>query len=460
MPPFKISSILKKTPVLMTSVLVLFCFFLTALIPPLQSPDERDHLKRAYFLSQGQIFLKAQPHKLSGGLLDTGLLDYLNFSEKYPFHPEIKVTQQDIVTSKSIPWSHQSIFAEAPGTGYYFPILYAPQAVGLTVGRWLGLSVDRSYMLSRLGTITAIGALLFVAFSLTTPTPLVLALLLLPMSLFQEAASSLDGVSTAMTILAISCFLRITQDRDKTTLSLLVLFAVSVTLVASCRQHALPMLGLIFLSAIYTRRRASLIAGMIASLFTVSWTVLSLKITVFKLPLPTTSSSERALYYSLHPWSFFKILFHTLGQHSIQVEYVTTFLGRLGWLDTPLPGHAYALLTGCLVLLAVLSFPFTTLRTNWQARLSLICAALVSVLLIFFALLITWTDENPTLISGVQGRYFLIPALLFAYALHDNTKPDIASLRTYASIAVLGGMFLFSSHEMIGVLLQRYYITP
>ncbi|KXV72563.1 DUF2142 domain-containing protein [Acetobacter cerevisiae] len=457
---FKKLSIRKKNFILAVALLLFFCFLLTALIPPLQSPDERDHLKRAYFLSQGQVFLTAQPHKLSGGPLDSGLLEYLNFSEKYPFRPDIKVTEQDIVHLKTIPWSHKSVYAEAPGTGYYFPVLYAPQAIGLTVGRWLGLSVDRSYMLSRLSAIAAIGILLFASFLLTTPNPLVLALLILPMSLFQEAACSLDGVSTAMTILAISCFLRITQDRDKTPLSLLILLAVSVALVTSCRQHALPLLGLIFLSAAFTRRKASLIAGTVASLFTVSWTILSLKTTVFKLPLPATSASERAVHYVLHPWSFFKILLHTLGLHTVQVDYLTTFLGRLGWLDTPLPGHAYGILTAALIVLAVLSCLFTAFRNNWQARLSLGCAALVSFLLIFFAMLITWSDDAPTTIGGVQGRYFLIPALLFAYALNGNEKQEASTLCYCASLTILGGLFLFSSHEMIGVLLQRYYITP
>lgn len=168
---FQNLSVQKKIAFLAAVVLVLFCFFLTALIPPLQSPDERDHLKRAYFLSQGQIFLATQPHKLSGGPMDSGLQNYLTFSEKYPFHPDVKVTEQDIVLARAIPWSHQTIYAEAPGTGYYFPALYAPQAMGLSAGRWLGFSVDRSYMLSRLSAITAIGLLLFVSFLLATPAP-------------------------------------------------------------------------------------------------------------------------------------------------------------------------------------------------------------------------------------------------------------------------------------------------
>lgn len=129
---------------------------------------------------------------------------------------------------------------------------------------------------------------------------------MLPMSLFQEAASSLDGVSTAATILAISCFLRITQERDKTPLGLLVLFAVSVTLVTSCRQHALPLLGLIFLSAAYTRRRATLVTGTLSSLFTVLWTVISLKTTVFRLPPPRPRRPKEHSTTSCTPGHFSK----------------------------------------------------------------------------------------------------------------------------------------------------------
>ena len=63
-----------------------------------------------------------------------------------------------------------------------------------------------AYALARLVTLTTSAAVLFAAFLLVTPSPLQLALLTLPMSLFQLASAALDGFSTSMAVLAISLY--------------------------------------------------------------------------------------------------------------------------------------------------------------------------------------------------------------------------------------------------------------
>ena len=55
--------------------LLLLVQAMSYLIPPFQSPDEFNHLKRAYLLSKGDIFLKSKDHP-TGGNSDPGLLDY------------------------------------------------------------------------------------------------------------------------------------------------------------------------------------------------------------------------------------------------------------------------------------------------------------------------------------------------------------------------------------------------
>lgn len=70
---------------------VLGCM-LALIIPPLKSADELDHVKRAYFLSQGQVLLHTQSctgesavcrkgRSMSGGMIDVGLLDYLRLND-------------------------------------------------------------------------------------------------------------------------------------------------------------------------------------------------------------------------------------------------------------------------------------------------------------------------------------------------------------------------------------------
>ena len=47
------------------------------LIPPFQSPDEFEHIKRAYLLSTGDIVLKTYGAESSGGQINVGLLSYI-----------------------------------------------------------------------------------------------------------------------------------------------------------------------------------------------------------------------------------------------------------------------------------------------------------------------------------------------------------------------------------------------
>lgn len=49
-------------------------------------------------------------------------------------------------------------------------------------------------------------------------------------------------------------------------------------------------------------------------------------------------------------------------------------------------------------------------------RLGLVLAAMASVLSVFLLLLWSWTPYPAHLIEGVQGRYFIAPALLLSYA--------------------------------------------
>src|SRR5690349_6541565 len=61
----------KQALLLIVSLFVLARLF-GSLVPPLQSPDEFNHLKRAYLLSQGEI-LATTVGDVTGGNVDTGL---------------------------------------------------------------------------------------------------------------------------------------------------------------------------------------------------------------------------------------------------------------------------------------------------------------------------------------------------------------------------------------------------
>ena len=90
----------------------------------------------------------------------------------------------------------------------------------------------------------------------------------------------------------------------------------------------------------------------------------------------------------------------------------------MGWLDASITKDAMkAVWYGLAVALAATIGSARWLRRDAAARALLLLVALASCVLVFLALAISWNDYPVAIISGVQGRYFIVPALLGATAL-------------------------------------------
>jgi uncharacterized membrane protein len=429
---------------------------LSVLIPPFQSPDEFDHIKRAYLLRNGQFILDTPKGSLSGGMIDTGLVEYMSYYDPLPFRPEKKLSLAAINQAKQIKWTGKKQFSCAPGTGYYFPIIYLPQTVGLTVGQLLGLSIDQSYQLARLSALIVIAFLLLLAFNTYPTNPLAIALLLMPMTLFQCASASLDGVSTALAIFAISAFLRIATDRQRTPLWLFYALAGSVFLIAMSRAHLLGLVTLILGACGYLKQRRYFFIFGISLLMIVGWLAVAMK-TTFNCRVVTGSTLDTALFYLKHPYLFFKLILVSLNGH--RSGYASSFFGILGWLDTPFALSKYYFWGILTLLIGLLTFSSDRLQSEWLPRSLLLFNALASTLLVFFTLLITWTTHHPaTIIDGVQGRYFLVPTLLLAYAISDHCQPNPSRSSKIAMLLVIL-LGIFNMVSTTKVLINRYYLV-
>jgi hypothetical protein len=79
---------------------------------------------------------------------------------------------------------------------------------------------------------------------------------------------------------------------------------------------------------------------------------------------------------------------------------------------------AYPTLWWGLTAVAVLSLPWRGARRGTGLdRMALALCALGSSFLVFMLMLITWSPFPTHLIEGVQGRYFITPAIVAAYAM-------------------------------------------
>jgi uncharacterized membrane protein len=76
-------------------------------------------------------------------------------------------------------------------------------------------------------------------------------------------------------------------------------------------------------------------------------------------------------------------------------------------------------------------------------------------LLIFLALLLAWTEHPAKVISGVQGRYFLFPAILTAFALSADERSH-KMLFKRISYGLLFVLYIFSIFQTRRAILERY----
>lgn len=432
------------------ALLILASFLIAAVIPPVQSPDEPDHLKRAYLFGHGQLLLSSEQGQLSGGMVDPALLKYFSIFSAMHFKPDVKVADLDLQTATTLRWSGDRVFSAAPGTGYYLPLIYLPQAVALRASEAIDLTIDQSYTLVRLTTLAAIALVLVFAARLFPIPPLGLVLLFLPMSLFQLASPTLDGLISALSILALAIYMRAVEQRS---ISNRLLFALSITvfLIASSRVNLLPLTLLIGVLYIYTRRSATLAYATVTLIASVVWTLIALKTTVDTRIEATGKTGEIILYYLTGPQHFIYVLANTLVDPTYLAFYAKSFLGILGQLDTYFTGRVYLMIMGSAAVIGLL-----TLAPRFRiAHAALILASFAAVLLTFFALLINWNTHPAVQIAGVQGRYFLIPAMLVAYAISSPTTAT-RPLRVVATL-VLSGYIAFSTMNTVTTLIARYY---
>jgi uncharacterized membrane protein len=424
-------------------------------VPPIQSPDEHAHIMRAYLISKGEFTLAAAPELGSGGHVDAALLTFIDaYLSTIARSAQTPLSEERRAEMEKLQWGGPERFFPLAGTGYYMPLVYAPHAAALLAGRVLGLTIADSYRLVRLASLMSCLGLLAAAWRVVRPPPLAIALLLLPMTLFQLLAPTLDGVTTCLAVLALSVFsVGVLQKKDWPG-ERSWLLAASVALLATSRIQLLPLLGLPFFIAWTRRSRRDAFLGSAAVLASMAWVAYALANTVDLRVQRGDSTGQLLAQYAADPVAFLRVVAASLADSELATLYTHSFIGVLGWLDTWLPLPAYPALWTGLGLCAVASVLGTNLRQAGLARTFLALAALACALLVFLALLVTWTPHPAATVAGVQGRYFVVPAIMLAYAIGATAPPRRLPRPTLALLAAVAAVSLYA---LVATLLARYH---
>ncbi len=450
------------------------------LIPPMQSPDEDSHIGRAYLISQGELLLQYSPTHSNGapdaradrgaadsqqtrqqggrlgGWLDEGLSSFMAAYLDLARQSAKRFTDAEHARLAQISWSTTKQFQILSGTGYYFPAVYAPQALGLAIGCKLGFSVKHSYYLAKEVSLLVCFALLAMACRLMAPSPLLAAILMLPMSLFQLLSPTIDGLTTSLSVLATSIFLSFADPERKHSAAASWGLAICVFLVATSRTHLLPLLLLPFFLAWRRQSRRDFYLGFWVTVGAIAWTVFALQSTSDARIVRDHTTEELLLQYFGNPKSFLQVVFASLNDADLFTFYERSFVGVLGWLDTWLPTYFYPALWVMLAICGVASVSVSTLQRDGSSRLLLAGIAITSVGLIFLALLVTWTPHPALTVRGVQGRYFVVPMILLAFVI-SGVSPLKSPLRHWLAALAVAGFSAASLAALTMALLSRYH---
>lgn len=429
-------------------ILTLLTFAMTW-IPPIQAPDESVHHARAYGITQGSWLLQTPSDQQSGLLVDKNLIQFIN---GYIFNlqtPGYRPSDAQLAQLKTLRWANQLEHFNAPSTSYTNPLIYLPQAAGIGLGKYFNQSVYHSYFLARFISCAAALALIFIALYFYSANPVTIGLLILPMSLFQVAMPTADGISYGLALLSLCLFSHL-QSKQVVSYGSICALAIVICLLITARMHALPFLLLILFLPHTPSRKINLALFGISTLITLTWIGLAAKYTVdLRLDRPLSTTQIAQLYFQ-NPAQWLEILENTLASKSTWEFYSQSFIGILGWLHLPLPQWYYPLSWMFLAALLIPSLIKSTKKEIFNSFSWLYCLiALLSCFIIFNALLFGWTPYPHHIIEGVQGRYFWIPACCLAFCL----SPSDAFSKF--SAAFLGLFFILNWY----LVAQVYFIS-
>lgn len=438
--------------------IAIVCATMATAVPPLQAPDEPSHLSRAYLLAHGQWMLDAKPDGSTGGAIDDGLLTFMTAWRPLIRRPGERVTAEMRAKSALAQWSGTRSFRPFRATSLYAPVMYVPLSIGLRTGEALGLRVSTSYYIARTLMLGSVIAVLTAAFRMTRPPVGVLAVVALPMSLFQMSAPVIDGLAMALAALAASLFVRMLREPGRPARRLAVLLAAVTAIVVTGRPQALPLLMLAPLAWWVTRHAMILWTGIFAMATTAAWMTFAVATSHPLRPddTPSLSTSEIVGGYLRDPASLVEVVANTVTAGNWLHVQGRSFMGVLGALDTPLPSGVYSVLALLLGVALVLSVSLRAVRAAPVATVGLACCGIGAAAAVLLTLLVFFTPHPAESIRGVQGRYFLIPALILAYSAADMRVRPIQP-RHGSGLLVCWSMLVISASAALYALVARYY---
>ncbi len=408
-------------------------------LAPLSAPDEVSHFISAYRLSnvlmgqpaadeEGRVYIRRQ----DGFLLDMDLEPGQSLEEREK-EEDTRVLGQTLTEE-----TYRVIYRTGiSGTGETdmivtakppvetTPLAYLPQALGIVLGRLLGLGGLALLYLGRLGNLLFYAAALrYGVKRLPFGKEIMLGVGLLPMTLHLTASFSYDAMILAMSFLLTSVTFSLAFGAGEVRKRDVALLAAIMGVLGPCKMIYGVLMGLCLLIPVKKFggvKKWLLSAAAVAAVYGIAMILVNSRIIAgyageTEAYVGWAEEAGYSLGWVLHnPVGTLRLLYNTVLMRG-EFFHLTMMGNWMSNLD-PVLDVPYLLIWAMTFVLFFLSMKkpgeetvyFSGRQRLWTAFLCLACAGAAML-----SMLIAWTPMSSRWIMGVQGRYFLpfLPALL------------------------------------------------
>jgi len=424
----------------------------------LNVPDEEAHFYRAYETSKG--FCRGVPGILSAVNINRD--DRIPWVELRPGASGAELAKLIDNPKGGGPYNVVSAFSVV---NLYSCVGYLPAGGAIRLGRLFGTTPLTMMYLGRFANLATYLLLIFLALRMLPDfrAPL-LVLAIMPMALHQAASLSIDAVTISLSILLVDYILMLAFDPGVKSIEPrhYLILAGGVILLALCKASV----GLVLLTILIPRAKFS--SRFKRWLAFTGYTALALATMLLWQYLNRSNGEvfdtvrgivgihvrDSLLGMAKHPLDFLSAVARTL--HVFWWELPLEFVGKLGWLNIPLPSWIVVAYSMILLLAATM---FTgRVKLSIQDRVFLAGIFVLNVLSVFVLVDATWTPFAPIpdearIIAGVQGRYLIPFAFPLLVAMAGTTR---IALR-YKPVAIAAaGLVIVANVIALNLLWQNF----
>ena len=417
----------KKNMKIETKYLILAIFIYSVfllLMPIFTGHDEYYHWFRAYEVSEGNLVSGIHDDQAISKM-PVGVGSAMNTEYQNINYNTVKESLGIKIDKKNIGDHDMSTVA------VYSPIQYTPQAVGIKLA---SIFTNRSILLAYAGRlmnmIFAIAMIYMAIKIIPVGKKMLFALAFFPIFIEGVVTLSPDGITNVSSILFIAYILRLLKNKAVGNRDVVVLTVLGI-IIGLSKIVYIPLVFLVLLlpKKYFKNNKSYWISILIILLSSVMANLTWLLISSRYLALYRNGTSTVQTYYVLtHLIEYAQILLGTIGENFDY--YFMTLIGRdLAWggLVVVYPMIIYMIFLLYLIGCANENNKIKDLYT--KKNLFIIFVILLCIIgLVFTSLFVQWTSPGVSIISGVQGRYFLplIPLVgLLLIQCNIKTKKNI-----------------------------------